>query len=83
MKVLVIGTGNMGAGFVKQLTAAGHQVSVTARDFAKAQALALQHGATAVALDGAANNVAAVVWPRLTSRPPRPCAAWATWLARP
>ncbi len=61
MKVLVIGTGNMGAGFVKQLTAAGHQVSVTARDFAKAQALALQHGATAVALDGAANNMAAVV----------------------
>jgi 8-hydroxy-5-deazaflavin:NADPH oxidoreductase len=34
---------------------------VTARDFAKAQALALQHGATAVALDGAANNMAAVV----------------------
>ncbi|MFM8865876.1 MAG: NADPH-dependent F420 reductase [Limnohabitans sp.] len=61
MKVLVIGTGNMGAGFVKQLTAAGHQVSVAARDPAKAQALAQQHGATAVALEGAANNVAAVV----------------------
>jgi predicted dinucleotide-binding enzyme len=61
MKVLVIGTGNMGAGFVKQLTAAGHQVSVAARDLAKAQALAQQHGATAVALEGAANNVAAVV----------------------
>jgi 8-hydroxy-5-deazaflavin:NADPH oxidoreductase len=61
MKVLVIGTGNMGAGFVKQLTAAGHQVSVAARDFAKAQALAQQHGATAVSLDGAAKNVAAVV----------------------
>jgi predicted dinucleotide-binding enzyme len=25
MKVLVIGTGNMGAGFVKQLTAAGQR----------------------------------------------------------
>jgi predicted dinucleotide-binding enzyme len=34
MKVLVIGAGNMGAGFVKQLAAAGHQVSVTARDIA-------------------------------------------------
>jgi predicted dinucleotide-binding enzyme len=40
MKVLVIGTGNMGAGFVKQLTAAGHQVTVAARDFARVQALA-------------------------------------------
>ena len=61
MKVLVIGTGNMGAGFVKQLTAAGHQVTVAARDFARVQALAQQHGANAVALEGAANNVAAVV----------------------
>jgi hypothetical protein len=61
MKVLVIGTGNMGAGFVKRLTAAGHQVSVAARDIAKAQALAQQHGATAVALEGAAKDVAAVV----------------------
>jgi predicted dinucleotide-binding enzyme len=61
MKVLVIGTGNMGAGFVKQLTAAGHQVSVAARDIAKAQALAQQHGATALALEGAAKDVAAVV----------------------
>jgi len=61
MKVLVIGTGNMGAGFVKQLTAAGHQVSVAARDLAKAQVLAQQHGATAVALEGAAMDVAAVI----------------------
>ena len=61
MKVLVIGTGNMRVGFVKQLTAAGHQVYVTGRDFAKAQALAQQHGANAVALQGAANDVAAVI----------------------
>lgn len=61
MKVLVIGTGNMGAGFVKQLAAAGHQVSVTGRDLAKAEALAQQHGASAVALEGAAKDVAAVV----------------------
>lgn len=61
MKVLVIGTGNMGAGFVKQLSAAGHQVTVAARDFSKAQALARQHGATAVVLQGAASGVNAVV----------------------
>ena len=40
MKVTVIGAGNMGAAFVKQLTRAGHQVTVTARNLEKAQALA-------------------------------------------
>lgn len=50
MNITLIGAGNMGAGFVKQLTAAGHQVRVTARDLAKAQALAAGHpGATAAA----------------------------------
>ncbi|MDT4831695.1 npdG: NADPH-dependent F420 reductase [compost metagenome] len=49
MNITLIGAGNMGAGFVKQLTAAGHQVRVTARDLSKAQALATAHtGATAV-----------------------------------
>jgi len=43
MKVLVIGAGNMGSAFVKQLSAAGHQVSVTARDAAKVAALAAQY----------------------------------------
>lgn len=61
MKVLVIGAGNMGAGFVKQLAAAGHQVSVTARDIAKAQAVAQQFGANAVPADNAARAVDAVV----------------------
>jgi len=61
MKVLVIGAGNMGSGFVKQLTAAGHQVSVTARDPAKAQAVAQQFGAKPVAADGAAKNADAIV----------------------
>jgi 8-hydroxy-5-deazaflavin:NADPH oxidoreductase len=61
MKVLVIGAGNMGAGFVKQLTAAGHQVSVAARDGGKAQALAQQYGAKAVAIADAANSVDAIV----------------------
>jgi predicted dinucleotide-binding enzyme len=61
MKVLVIGTGNMGAGFVKQLTAAGHQVSVTARDPAKAQAVAQPYGAAAVPAAGSAASVDAIV----------------------
>jgi len=48
MNITLIGAGNMGAGFVKQLTAAGHKVRVKARDMAKAQALAAAHaGATA------------------------------------
>ena len=55
MKVTVIGAGNMGAAFVKQLTHAGHQVTVTARSLEKAQALAAAHtGATAVATFDAA-----------------------------
>lgn len=61
MKVLVIGTGNMGAGFVKQLAAAGHQVSVTARDQTKAHAVAQQFGAVAVAAAGSAAAVDAIV----------------------
>lgn len=61
MKVLVIGAGNMGSGFVKQLTAAGHQVTVTARDTAKAQALAAQFGAKAVRTDNAADGADAIV----------------------
>lgn len=48
MNITLIGAGNMGAGFVKQLTAAGHKVRVTARDMVKAQTLADAHaGATA------------------------------------
>lgn len=61
MKVLVIGAGNMGSGFVKQLSAAGHQVTVTARDPAKAQALAQQFGARAVPAQGAADAADAVI----------------------
>lgn len=61
MKVLVIGAGNMGAGFVKQLAGAGHQVTVTARDSAKAQVVAQQHGAQAVTTAGAAKDVDAVI----------------------
>lgn len=61
MKVLVIGAGNMGTGFVKQLAAAGHQVTISARDIAKAHAVAQQFGAQAVAAEDAASGVDAVV----------------------
>ena len=62
MKITIIGAGNMGAAFVKQLTRAGHQVSVTARDSAKAaQVAAANPGAVAVATAGAATGADAVV----------------------
>lgn len=62
MKITVIGAGNMGAAFVKQLTRAGHQVSVTARDSAKSQAVAAPHpGARAVPPSGAADGADLVV----------------------
>lgn len=55
MKVTVIGAGNMGAAFVKQLSAAGHQVNVTSRHRSKAQALAdANAGVDTVAIDSAA-----------------------------
>ncbi|WP_284617385.1 NADPH-dependent F420 reductase [Aquabacterium humicola] len=62
MKITVIGAGNMGAAFVKQLSRAGHQVSVTARDAAKAaQVAAANPGARAVPAAGAAEGADAVV----------------------
>jgi len=62
MQVLVIGAGNMGSAFVKQLSAAGHSVSVTARDAAKAAALAAQYpGVKAVDAAGAADGKDVVV----------------------
>jgi predicted dinucleotide-binding enzyme len=55
MRITVIGAGNMGAAFVKQLSAAGHQVNVTARHLDKAQALAHANaGVNAVAVESAA-----------------------------
>lgn len=57
MKVLVIGAGNMASAFVKQLRFAQHEVSITTRDPAKAQALAARHeGAKAIALTDAAKD---------------------------
>jgi len=62
MKVTIIGAGNMGSAFVKQLVRAGHEVSVTSRDSAKAAQVAAAHpGAKAVAIAGAANGADAVV----------------------
>lgn len=62
MKITVIGAGNMGSAFVKQLVRAGHQVSVTARDSAKAARVAAANpGAKAVAAAGAAAGADAVV----------------------
>jgi 8-hydroxy-5-deazaflavin:NADPH oxidoreductase len=62
MNITVIGAGNMGAAFVKQLTLAGHRVSVTARDAAKAaQVAAANPGARAVPSAGAAEGADAVV----------------------
>lgn len=54
MNITLIGAGNMGAGFVKQLTAAGHQVRVTARDLSKAQALVASHPGATAAVPGEA-----------------------------
>ena len=52
MNITLIGAGNMGSGFVKQFTRAGHHVTVTARDLAKtkqtAQALAVSIGIASI-----------------------------------
>jgi len=62
MKITVIGAGNMGSAFVQQLTRAGHQVTVTARDTGKAEKVAAANpGATAVATAGAASDADVVV----------------------
>ena len=62
MNVLVIGAGNMGSAFVKQLVAAGHQVSVTARNLEKAQALAATHsGVKALVASNAAASAEVIV----------------------
>ena len=62
MKITVLGAGNMGAAFVKQLTRAGHQVSVASKGGTKAsQVAAANPGAKAVLADGAAAGADVVV----------------------
>lgn len=43
MKITILGSGNMAAAFVKQLSAAGHRVRVTGRNLAKVTELAGQY----------------------------------------
>ena len=62
MKITVIGAGKMGSAFVSQLVRAGHQVSVTARNGAKAAQVAdANRGATAVDISGAATDADAFI----------------------
>jgi len=62
MKVTVIGAGNMGSALVKQLTRAGHQVTVTARNRAKAEAVAAAYpGAKALSPERAADSADVVI----------------------
>jgi predicted dinucleotide-binding enzyme len=62
MNITIIGAGNMGSAFVKQLVRAGHQVSVASRDNAKAaQVVAAHPGAKAVGIAGAADGADAIV----------------------
>jgi predicted dinucleotide-binding enzyme len=61
MKITVVGSGNMGSGFVKQLSSAGHQVLITGRNATKAAALAKQHGATAATPVQAATSDVVIV----------------------
>ena len=62
MNVLVIGAGNMGSAFVKQLVTAGHQVAVTARNAEKAQTVATANpGARAVVSANAASQADVIV----------------------
>lgn len=43
MRITVIGAGNMGKGLTRQLSKAGHQVTLTARDLDKARAAGFRH----------------------------------------
>jgi len=62
MEITIIGAGNMGSAFVKQLVRAGHQVRIASRDGAKAAQLAAAHpGAKAVEIAGAADGADAIV----------------------
>lgn len=62
MNITIIGTGNMGTAFTKQLVRAGHQVSITSRDIAKAAQVAATHqGTKPVSIADAANGADAIV----------------------
>lgn len=51
-RIGIIGAGNMGAAFAKRLSAAGHDVTITARDPAKAEQAAAAAGGSVRAVPG-------------------------------
>lgn len=61
MKIAVIGSGNMGSGLAKHMAKAGHAVVISARDAAKAQALARSTGATFKASNSAEGAYVVIV----------------------
>ncbi|MDO6387730.1 NADPH-dependent F420 reductase [Uliginosibacterium sp. 31-12] len=63
MKIAIIGTGNMGAGLASALAAAGHEISVGARDLTQAAALAekIGHGAVGGGIAAAAKLADVVI----------------------
>jgi NADPH-dependent F420 reductase len=62
MNITVIGAGNMGSAFVKQLALSGHQITVTSRDVAKAESVAAAHpNAKAVSTELAADQAEVVI----------------------
>jgi 8-hydroxy-5-deazaflavin:NADPH oxidoreductase len=62
MKITVVGAGNMGSAFVKQLVRAGHEVVVTAPHIEKAKAVAsAHHGAIAALAATAAANAEVII----------------------
>jgi 8-hydroxy-5-deazaflavin:NADPH oxidoreductase len=62
MKITVLGSGNMAAAFVKQLSAGGHQVRVTGRNLAKVSELAGQYrGVERLAPRAAAQDADAII----------------------
>ena len=62
MKITILGSGNMAAAFVKQLSAAGHQVRLTGRNVAKVTELAGQYaGVERIEPRAAAQHADAVI----------------------
>ncbi|WP_310632871.1 NAD(P)-binding domain-containing protein [Paraburkholderia sp.] len=61
MNITVVGYGNVGKAMVKQLTAAGHAVTVTGRQLSGARDVAQAHGASAAPLSSAASQADIVV----------------------
>ena len=65
MDIAIIGYGNMGSGLAKRLKAAGHRVTLSGRDFAKARVAAEKLGVRAASLReaAAAANVVVIATP--------------------